>query len=248
MTSTLRAHNAEPYTGPSFPDDCSASPSVNFNLPLPCSLETARIKLVPLDPSIHAEPFFSAYAASPSLARYLPISTPTYPAFLSFIEDFIIADKSSVLFAIIDKTKEGHDAPLAGIIGLLKSSPQNRTIEIGPVIILPAFQRTFVSSNAIGALLRYLLDTPAQGGVGFRRVQWTANTENRASVRAAERMGFRLEGVERWSWCLPPGKEGKAVDGGRGSALGRDSAVLAVCWDDWESGGRELVENLINRL
>ncbi|KAG6898749.1 hypothetical protein C0993_004567 [Termitomyces sp. T159_Od127] len=251
MPSTLSIHNVEEYAGPSFSNDCSASPTINFNLPLPPSIETSRIKLVPFLSSVHAEPFFSIYASSPSLDRYLPISLLTFPALFSFVNTDILLDKGRVLFAIIDKTK-GSNAELteslAGMIGLLKASPQNRTVEIGPVIILPAFQGTFVSPNAVGALLKYLLDTPLQGGLGFRRVQWTANTENQASVRAAQRVGFKLEGIARWNWCLAPEKEGKEVgDLERGSAKGRDSAVLAVCWDDWENGGREHVQKLIDR-
>ncbi|KAG5352363.1 hypothetical protein J132_07438 [Termitomyces sp. J132] len=251
MPSTFTIHNVASYTGASFPGDVSTSSFINFNLPLPPSLETSRIQLVPFLPSIHAEPFFSAYTASPSLDKYLPISLSTYPALLSLVQDDILKDKASVLFAIIDKTK-GPNADLteslAGIIGLLHSSTKNRTIEIGPVIILPGFQGTFVSPNAVGALLKYLLDTPAQGGLGLRRVQWTANPENQASVRAAQRMGFKLEGIMRWSWCLPQGKEGREVgEGGRGYEKGRDSAVLAVCWDDWENGGREHAEKLIDR-
>lgn len=251
MPNKLTVHNVEEYTGPSFPNDCSTFPNINFNLPLPPSLETSRIKLVPFLPSIHAEPFFSVYASSPSLERYLPISLPNLPSLLSLVQTDILADKGSVLFAIIDKTK-GPNAELmeslAGMIGLLKSSPQNRTIEIGPIIILPAFQGTFVSPNAVGALLKYLLDTPTQGGLGFRRVQWTANSENQASVKAAQRVGFKLEGIQRWCWCLAPDKEGNEVSKTeRGSAKGRDSAVLAICWDDWENGGKEHVEKLIDR-
>ncbi|KAG6843247.1 hypothetical protein H0H93_001743, partial [Arthromyces matolae] len=159
------------------------------------------------------------------------------------------SDKSSILWAIVDKTKDEKDLKLslAGIIGLMKCSPEHRVAEIGPVIVLPGFQGTFISSNAIGAVLKYLMDIPAEGGLGFRRAAWSANPDNQASVKVAERMGLKLEGIQRWTWCLPEGKEGREGGKDRGDANGRDSAILAICWDDWENGGKEHVEKLIER-
>ncbi|GLB39356.1 putative acetyltransferase (GNAT) [Lyophyllum shimeji] len=237
------------FLGVSFPDDCSAQPHVNFNVPLPSVLETPRVKLTPFIPSLHGEIVFATYSKTPELGQYLPISFPAYQDFVSFIENFMQAGQDNVLFAIIDKAKDEADPQmsLAGIIGIVHCNPRNRAAEIGPVIILPAFQRTFVSSNAIGRILKYLLDVPSAGGLGFRRVAWTANPENQASIRAAERMGFRREGILRWTWCLPEGLPGKESGRERGEALGRDSICLAICWDDWENGGKELVESLIRR-
>ncbi|KAG6811116.1 hypothetical protein H0H92_008916 [Tricholoma furcatifolium] len=234
------------FCGASFPDDCSHEPHVNFNIPLPATLETPRIKLTPFIPSIHGETFFSGYASAPELGRYLPFTLPTYQALLSFFEEIVQPDPGRVWFAIIDKTKDRNEdlqTCLAGVIGLLRCVPSNRAVEIGPVVILPAFQRTFVSSNAIGAVLKYLLDTPSERGVGFRRVVWTADPENQASVRAAQRMGLKPEGILRWTFCLPDGGEGQEVSKDRGSALGRHSVLFAICWDDWENGGKEHVDN-----
>ncbi|KAG6811115.1 hypothetical protein H0H92_008915 [Tricholoma furcatifolium] len=241
------------FCGASFPDDRSHEPHVNFNIPLPATLETPRIKLTPFIPSIHGETFFSGYASAPELGRYLPVTLPNYQAFLSYFQEMIQSDPARVLLAIIDKTRDRNEdleMCLAGIIGLQRCVPSHRATEIGPVVILPAFQGTFVSSNAIGAVLKYLLDTPSEGGVGFRRVAWIASTspDNQASVRAAHRMGFKPEGILRWTLCLPDGVEGREVSSkDRGSALGRHSALFAICWDDWENGGKEHVENLIHR-
>ncbi|RDB26143.1 hypothetical protein Hypma_006572 [Hypsizygus marmoreus] len=229
-------------------------PDVNFNIPLPLTFETRRVRLTPFIPTIHGEAFYSGFQADPDFARYFPMSFPTYATFLDFFETYIRSDPASVLFTIIDKTKTNGDENnnlkdcVAGIIGLLHSSPLNRSLEIGPVIVLPPFQRTFVSSNAIGLLLKYVLNVPSEGGLGFRRVVWTANPDNMASVKAAERMGFKQEGVMRWTWCLPPDKAGKKAGNERGDACGRDSILLSLCWDDWENGGKEQVDKLIERV
>ncbi|KAJ7475846.1 acyl-CoA N-acyltransferase [Mycena latifolia] len=215
---------------------------VNFKYPLPKSgLETSRVLLQPFQPQIHGDEFYSKLAAHPETTKWIPAHLN--PA---SIEQFFLTDDESILFAVINKTKGEHGA-FAGVIGLIHTSSQNLSTEIGPVICFPEFQRTFVSSNAIGILMRYCLDLPKDGGLGFRRVQWTANPVNAASVRAAERMGMKREGTSRWTWVLPEGKEGKKAGEGRGEGAGRDTVLLAICWDDWENGGREHVEQVIER-
>lgn len=43
-------------------------------------------------------------------------------------------------------------------------------------------------------------------------------------------------------------KVGEKCGEGRGNALGRDSILLAACWDGRELGAREIFEKLINRV
>ncbi|KAJ7494730.1 acyl-CoA N-acyltransferase [Mycena galericulata] len=214
---------------------------VNFQYPIPESgLESSRVKLTPYLPNTHGDVFFAQISEHPELSRWLPI-TLTPP-----VVQGLYADPKSIMFAVIDKTR-GEQGRFAGVIGLFYTSSQNLSTEIGPVICFPEFQRTFVTSNAIGILLKYALDLPKDGGLGLRRVQWMAHPLNTASVRAAERMGMKLEGTLRWTWVLPSGKEGKQAGEGRGEGLGRDSVLLATYWDDWENGGREEVEKILER-
>lgn len=160
-----------------------------------------------------------------------------------------------MLFAVFDKTKAHHvgDGQLAGVIGFCEASAANLQAEIAFVLISPQFQRTHVTSNAIGLLLHYTLDIPIDGGLGLRRVVWKANSLNIPSIKAAERMGFTKEGVLRWHWVLPDGRQvggnGKPVRHGdpRPNALGRDTVVLSLCWDDWEASGRAQVDAAMAR-
>jgi RimJ/RimL family protein N-acetyltransferase len=170
-----------------------------------------------------------------------------------------------ILFVIIDKTRtdEFHvdkDGAFAGTIGLLNTSVEHLSTEFGFVVIFPAFQRTHVTSNAIGLLMRYTLDLPNEGGLGLRRVVWQANAPNNASVRAAERMGFRKEALMRWDRVLEGGWEkgkvgndrampNRGAEGGDGEKqeMGRDTVTLSHCWDDWEEGGRDKVKSVMER-
>ena len=121
------------------------------------------------------------------------------------------------------------------------------------VLILPQWQRTCVSTHATALLLRELLDPlpPHGDGVGLRRVQWQCHSDNAASKKAAERLGFIFEGTNRWCRALPDGKAGTAMVG-RGRLLGselqaRHSCMLAICWDDWEGGTRDKINSLMKR-
>lgn len=154
-----------------------------------------------------------------------------------------------VLFAVIDKTTLPGAEVLAGIISFMDASPANLSAEIGWILILPEFQRTHVTTNAVGLLLFYLLEPPSAGGLGLRRVAWKTHGFNKASAAAGERLGFVREGVLRWDRVLRQGKEGKAsrVDPKEG-CMGRDTIVLSLCWDDWEGGGKEHVRALMDRM
>lgn len=166
--------------------------------------------------------------------------------------------RGEVLFAVYDKTRvsESGEAAFAGVIGYVHSSATDLFVEIGCVVMLPAFRRTHVTSNAVGILLHYALDLPSDshengtaiGGLGVRRCVWMANARNTPSIKTAERMGFVKEGVLRWNMVLTPGQKdawnGREVRNGdpREECGGRDSVILSHCFDDWENGGREKVD------
>ena len=170
-----------------------------------------------------------------------------------------------ILYAIIDKTRSPptsnppnatpSSADFAGTIGYLHGSATNLSVEIGFIIVLPPFQRTHITTNAVGLLLRYALDlhTASPPGIGLRRVQWQTSEQNDASIRVAERMGFKREARLRWDRVFVSG-QGKVGNGEeiregdpRPGTLGRHTIMLAICWDDWENGWRENISRLMDR-
>lgn len=226
---------------------------------IPESLETERVKLVPFVPSVHAKHYWAEATKDPDLLRYYPLVWKTLEDFLSSMEVLARRDPANILFTILDKTRPDAEHPefgggsLAGVMGLFGTSDANLSSEIGGVIILPQFQRTHVASNAVGILIRYCLELPSASppGLGLRRVRWSAHAKNLASAKLAERMGFKREGILRWMHVMPEElvRDGLKVTGeGRLSEKpGRHTLVLGVCWDDWESGVREIVQKNIDR-
>jgi len=225
---------------------------INWIMPLhETTLESDRIKLTPFIPSLHAKAYAEQVAAHPELHRYIPFNPSTLDEVLTKVELMVRRQPTWILFAIIDKARRGT---FVGTIGLIRTSSANLSAEIGWAVVFPEFQRTYVTSNAIGILLQYCLELPSnpqRPGLGLRRVQWTAHTDNRPSHAAAKRMGFKEEGVLRWSYVIPEGFEGNRIPLREGDPEslkpGWNSLVFSLCADDWESGGREHVQRMIDR-
>ncbi|KAG2037093.1 acyl-CoA N-acyltransferase [Suillus americanus] len=202
----------------------------NFCLPV-CKLESERVKLTPFIPDLHADLYFQGSAAYPDLYEFTSRVRP---------------DTGVVLYAVIDETRTSTSlfslANFAGIIGYMNTSPANLSTEIGYAIILPPFQRTHVATNAIGLLLQYALDLPSHG-LGLRRVQWMTNRLNTESISAVQKLGFKLEAVLRWDRILAGSKASDPCPG----TVGTDTALLALCWDDWESERARILEVMDRR-
>ncbi|KAG0706794.1 acyl-CoA N-acyltransferase [Suillus ampliporus] len=234
---------------------------INVAFPLDfMQLETPRLKLTPFIPSIHAATYHAAIADPTHFYRYYPFSDIEEPeAYLRFMDVFVRQNPNCVLFAIIDRTTPDPEHPewggkLAGTIALISYSPTNLSVEIGALCMLPAFQRTHVATHAVGILLKYCFTMPcasqSESGLGLRRAYWYTHSDNEPSLRLAARMGLKREGTMRWAWVLPVektlGKTPRKNDLLEG--LGRDTAIMAMTWEDWEGGAREIVTTQMARM
>jgi RimJ/RimL family protein N-acetyltransferase len=207
----------------------------------------------------HAEALFAQSAAHPELYAHMPLGPFASKDELSgFFQQLPPQYGGCITLAVIDKTRprsaEDDEGELAGIMSYIRTSTTHLSTEIGGVLILPPYHRTHVATNAAGLMLQYALSSPQDGGLGLRRVEWLTSTMNVASVRVAERLGFKQEAVLRWHMIFRRGAQTHKVGHGRplppGSEegdLGRDTIVLSLCWDDWEQGGREKVEEAMAR-
>lgn len=232
---------------------------LNFVFPVHLeSLETERVKLVSFVARTFGPLHWQETQKHPDIYQYYPFVFPAYAPFIEYIEVGVRRSPENVLFAIIDKTRPDAAHPefggsFAGIIGLYHSSATNLSTEIAFVVILPAFQRTHVATNAVGVLMRYCLEprTARPPGLGLRRVQWCAHSKNLASAGLAERMGFKREGVLRWHWAVSPELNVHGMKPGEQDPIperyGRNTVLLSVCWDDWVGGVREQVHKHIDR-
>ena len=102
----------------------------------------------------------------------------------------------------------------AGIASYLRITPEHGVIEIGHIWFGAALRRSTAASEVI-----YLLAAHAFDELGYRRLEWKCNALNQASRRAAERFGFRFEGVFRRHMVV--------------KGRNRDPAWYAIPDEDW---------------
>lgn len=168
---------------------------------------------------------------------------PTLQDLHDWVESKVRQDPALVLFAMIDKTR--NDA-FAGIIGLANTSPPNRSTEVGLLFTLPAFQRTHVTKMAIALLLAWCFED-----LHMYRVQYRSSPQNVASVKVAERLGFRQEGVRRWDRLTAPGTvsahHAREADS-KSDCGGMHVMYLSLCMDDWENGERKRTNEVLSGL
>ncbi|PPQ63644.1 hypothetical protein CVT24_004418 [Panaeolus cyanescens] len=246
-------------------DSSSELYDINFVFDAPAHLESQRVVLRPFIPNLYGRNFYEQVCLYPQVFHYLQFGPySTYDDFAQdLLENRLRKDPAWLLFAVFDKTQPAagvnsgeYPGALAGCVALVNSSVPKSASEVGCIIIFPPFQRTHVASNAIGLLLNFTLNTPdvQEGALGLRRVAWQANALNKASVGAAERMGYKREALMKWERVLPPRKE---VIAGNGVAIragdakpdhpGRNTVILGITREDWENGVREKVRELMDR-
>ena len=146
--------------------------------------------LEPLAPSRHGDDLWQALqgpGADPALWDYL-----AYGPFAEreAFDAWLAANAGSadpLFFTVIDRAS----GQARGLLSYLNSVPAHGSIEIGHIAFGRAMQRTPGASEAV-----FLLAEQAFV-LGNRRLEWKCNAANRRSVRAAERFGFRYEGVFR---------------------------------------------------
>ena len=98
----------------------------------------------------------------------------------------------------------------------MRIRPAQGSAEIGCVIFGHALKRTAAATEVVYLTASYLFDW-----LGYRRYEWKCNNENEASKRAAERFGFRFEGIFRNDMVV----KGK----------NRDTAWFAMTDEDWQT-------------
>jgi RimJ/RimL family protein N-acetyltransferase len=145
----------------------------------------------------------------PAIWTYLPYGPFEDAAGLERMLREAQASEDPLFFAIAPLPDE---RPL-GVASYLRITPEHGVIEIGHIWFGSPLQRTTAATEAI-----YLMSARAFE-LGYRRLEWKCDALNAPSRRAAERFGFRFEGVFRKH----------LVNKGRN----RDTAWYAITDDEW---------------
>ncbi len=154
------------------------------------AMEGRTCRVEPIDPERHAAALHEANLedAENRIWTYLaygPFATlGDYRAWM----DATCLGEDPRFQAVIDLA----DGAAAGVASYLRLEPAAGVIEVGHINFAPRLQKTVAATEAMYLMMRRVF-----GELGYRRYEWKCDALNGGSRKAAERLGFRFEGVFR---------------------------------------------------
>lgn len=144
----------------------------------------------PLNTDRHAQDLFDAFAEDKPGQMWTYLSQGPFKSFAEFHSWIDSASQSNdpICYALID-TASGK---AVGIAGYARIDTTNGVIEVGGLTYSPLMQKTALATEAMFLMMQNAFDN-----LGYRRYEWKCDSLNQASCRAAERLGFRYEGLFR---------------------------------------------------
>ena len=158
--------------------------------PARTEIEGRTCVLQPADPDLHAQSLWEAAQLDTEGRMWTYLS---YGPFSS-VDDYatwmtgICSGEDPLFFAIVDPAS----SQAIGLASFLRIEPTVGVIEVGHLQFSPRLQRTTAATEAMYLMMRHVFED-----LGYRRYEWKCDALNAPSRRAAERLGFRFEGVFR---------------------------------------------------
>jgi RimJ/RimL family protein N-acetyltransferase len=128
--------------------------------------------------------------------------------------------KRALAHAIVER----DSGRAVGVASYLAIDPENGTIEIGSINYSPRLQRRPAATEAMYLLMRRVFDE-----LGYRRYEWKCDSLNAPSRAAAQRLGFRYEGVFRQAVVY----KGRSRDTAWYSVIDGEWPLLRPAFERW---------------
>ena len=144
-------------------------------------------RLEPLDPGRHAADLFEANAddREARMWAYLGYGPfATLADYRAWMEATCLGDDPR-FHAVIDRSGRA-----VGIASYLRIEPAMGVIEVGHIAWSPRLQRRPAATEAMVLMMARVFDE-----LGYRRYEWKCDALNAPSRHAAQRLGFRFEGI-----------------------------------------------------
>jgi RimJ/RimL family protein N-acetyltransferase len=136
-----------------------------------------------------------------------------------------------MFFAFVDVAR----GRAVGLGSYLRIDPSNGAVEVGHLQFSPLMQRTAVATEAMYLMMKTAFE------LGYRRYEWKCDSLNAGSRRAAERLGFRFEGIFRQAIVY----KGRSRDTAWYSVIDKEWPALEAAFRAWldpanfDAGGRQ---------
>jgi RimJ/RimL family protein N-acetyltransferase len=185
-------------------------------------MEGRHVLIEPLSAARHGDGLFeaSSVADAGDRFRYLPDTPPESRAGFQPWLDQAEASADPLFFTVIDKLS----GKIAGRQTLMRIEPAHGVIEIGNIYWGPRISRKPAATEAQFLFAKYAFDE-----LGYRRYEWKCNNLNEPSKRAAERFGFKFEGVFRQHLII----KGENRDTAWYSIIDKEWPALRRAYEGW---------------
>ena len=187
-------------------------------------LKGRYVRLQPLDAERDSEALWRAFAQDAdgkdwTWLPYGPFEDPdAFHRWLSGLQG-----QQDPLFMTLRSTQAGAGLGL-GMAAWMRCQPAQGVIEIGHIHLAPALQRSRAATEALYLMMRRVFDD-----WGYRRLEWKCDALNAPSRRAAERLGFRFEGIFRQHLVV----KGRNRDTAWYSVIDREWPQLRLAFGQW---------------
>lgn len=185
-------------------------------------LEGQYARLEPLDPARHAAELYDSaeQQGAEDRFRYLFDLPPADRASFMLWLDHASSSNDPMFFAVVDRETRRAEGRQA----FMRIDPLHGVMEIGNILWGPAIARTRVATEALYLSAAYVFDQ-----LGYRRLEWKCDDLNAPSKRAAERFGFKPEGLFRQHMVV----KGRNRDTAWFSIIDGDWPRLKAGYDTW---------------
>ena len=178
-------------------------------------------RVEPLDPARHAVELHEANALDREGRMWTYLFSGPF-ASLDAYRAWLEAKQPSedpLFFAFVDAAR----GRAVGLGSYLRIDPAHGTVEVGHLQFSPLMQRTAVATEAMYLMMKTAFD------LGYRRYEWKCDSLNAGSRRAAERLGFRFEGIFRQAIVY----KGRSRDTAWYSVLDKEWPALDAAFRAW---------------
>ena len=191
--------------------------------PSPTPMAGRYCRLEKLDAARHAAQLFEALSEAPDGRDWTYMFAGPF-ADLGSYRSYLQRDQEKrdpQHYAIFDERGRA-----AGTAALLRVEPAHGVIEVGHITYAPKLQRSRAGTEAMYLLMRRAFDE-----LGYRRYEWKCDALNAPSRRAAERYGFRYEGIFRQAIVY----KGRSRDTAWYSIIDSEWPLIRAAFEAWLS-------------
>ena len=174
------------------------------------------------DADRHCAELFDAYAEDKEGRTWTYLAYGPFAGFGGF-RDLMQAHffgQDLLCHIIIDRTS----GRAAGMASYMRIDPAMGSIEVGSIAYSPRLQKSRAATETMYLMMRRAFDE-----LGYRRYEWKCDALNAPSRQAAERLGFRFEGIFRQAVVY----KGRNRDTAWYSIIDREWPALKAAFERW---------------